>query len=145
MALNVGAMLIVFVGLVHLVNLGVERLCSQDLTALLGWVMRPFAFLLGVPAGDIPAAAELLATKAVFNEFLAYQALPEAALSARGHTILTYALCGFANPGSLGIMIGALAGMVPERRAEVAGLSLRAFAAGTLACFSTACVAGMLT
>jgi CNT family concentrative nucleoside transporter len=145
MALHVGAMLIVFVGLIHLLNLGVVRATGQDLTTLLGWAMRPFAYLLGVPQGDVPAVAELLATKSVFNEFLAYQALPEMQLSDRGHTIVTYALCGFANPGSLGIMIGALAGIVPERRAEIAGLSLRAFVAGTLACFSTACVAGLLT
>ena len=71
--------------------------------------------------------------------------IAEGALSPRAQTIATYALCGFANPGSLGILIGGLDGMIPERRAEVAGLSLKAFIAGTLACFCTACVAGVLT
>jgi nucleoside permease NupC len=103
---------------------------------------------MGVPAGDVAPVAELLATKSVFNEFLAYnnlQPLIDAGtLSPRGTVIATYALCGFANPGSLGIMIGALASLVPERRAEVAQLSIRAFVAGSLACFCTACVAGVL-
>jgi CNT family concentrative nucleoside transporter len=147
MALNVGAMLIVFVGLIYMINLGVEYLTNRTLTELLGWVMRPFAFFMGVPSQDIAAISELLATKSVFNEFLAYEQMQplKETLSPRSFTIGTYALCGFANPGSLGILIGALAGMAPERRTDVAQLSLRAFIGGTLACFTTACVAGILT
>ncbi len=149
MALNVAALLIVFIGLIFLVNLAIEGATGHTLTQALGWVFRPVAFLLGVPLADVPAVAELLATKSVFNEFLAYQQLQplllEQSISPRAATIATYALCGFANPGSLGIMIGAMAGMAPERRGEVAQLSMKAFAGGTLACFTTACVAGILT
>lgn len=149
MALNVGALLIVFVGLIYLADLAVTKATGNTLVALLGWVFRPFAFIMGVPHADIPAVAELLATKSVFNEFLAYRDLqPLIAnhlLSKRAVTISTYALCGFANPGSLGIMIGGIAAIAPERRAEVAQLSVKAFLGGTLAAFMTACVAGMLT
>jgi concentrative nucleoside transporter, CNT family len=148
MALHVGALLIVFVGLIYLADLAVTAVTGQSLTAVLGWAFRPFAFLMGVPLRDVPEVAELLATKSVFNEFLAYQNLQpliaEEAISPRAVTIATYALCGFANPGSLGIMIGAMAGLAPERRAEVAQLSLKAFLGGTLAAFMTACVAGVL-
>jgi concentrative nucleoside transporter, CNT family len=149
MALNVGATLIVFVGLIHLIDLAVIGLTSQSIAALLGWIMRPFAFLMGVPPADVPEVAELLAVKSVFNEFLAYQQMQpliaEGTISPRAAAIATYALCGFANPGSLGIMIGAMAGLLPGRRSEVARLSVKAFIGGTLAAFSTACIAGMLT
>ncbi len=149
MALQVGALLIIFVGLIYLFDLAATALTGHSLTGLLGWVFRPFAFLMGVPRADIATVSDLLATKSVFNEFLAYEKLQpliaEGVLQPRSVTIVTYALCGFANPGSLGIMIGALAGMAPERRSEVAQLSVKAFLAGTFACFTTACVAGILT
>lgn len=149
MALQVGALLIVFVGLIYLLDLVTTGVTGYPLTGLLGWVFRPFAFIMGVSWADIGPVSELLATKSVFNEFLAYEQLQpliaEGTLQPRSVTIVTYALCGFANPGSLGIMIGAMAGMAPERRAEVAQLSVKAFVAGTFACFATACVAGLLT
>ena len=148
MALNVAAMLIVFVGLIYLIDLAVVKVTGQTTTALLGWVFAPFAVIMGVPWSDIGAVSELLATKSVFNEFLAYQnmqpMIESGALSERSRMIATYALCGFANPGSLGILIGGLDGLMPERRAEVAAMSVKAFVAGTLACFCTACVAGVL-
>ncbi len=148
MALNVAAMLIVFVGLIYLIDLAVVKVTGQTTTALLGWVFMPFAVIMGVPWDDIGAVSELLATKSVFNEFLAYQnmqpMIESGALSERSRMIATYALCGFANPGSLGILIGGLDGLMPERRAEVAAMSVKAFIAGTLACFCTACVAGVL-
>jgi CNT family concentrative nucleoside transporter len=148
MALNVAAMLIVFVGLIYLIDLAVVKVTGQTTTALLGWVFAPFAVIMGVSWSDIGAVSELLATKSVFNEFLAYQnmqpMIESGALSPRSHMIVTYALCGFANPGSLGILIGGLDGLMPERRAEVAAMSVKAFVAGTLACFCTACVAGVL-
>jgi CNT family concentrative nucleoside transporter len=156
MALNVGAMLIIFVGLIHLLDLGVVGVSSLFIEGgyttvqWLGWVFRPFAFLMGVPWNDVPAVSELLATKSLFNEFIAYEEMKrligEGVLQpgSRSVTIATYALCGFANPGSLGILIGALAALVPERRAEVAALSVKAFIAGSFACFTTACVAGIL-
>jgi CNT family concentrative nucleoside transporter len=141
-------MLIVFVGLIYLIDLAVVKVTGQTTTALLGWVFMPFAVIMGVPWGDIGAVSELLATKSVFNEFLAYQnmqpMIESGALSERSRMIATYALCGFANPGSLGILIGGLDGLMPERRAEVAAMSVKAFIAGTLACFCTACVAGVL-
>jgi CNT family concentrative nucleoside transporter len=159
-ALNVGAALIVFVGFIYLLDLITTAVTGgHTLTQILGYAFRPFAFIMGVPWADIPQVSELLATKSVFNEFLAYESmqrviapdvLPDGAVAAdyiseRGKTIATYALCGFANPGSVGIMIGAMDSMVPERRAEVAQLSGKAFIAGTLAAFATACVAGVLT
>jgi len=148
-ALQVGALLIVFVGAIHLLDQLTAGVTGHSLSWLLGWVFRPFAFLMGVPWRDIGPVSELLAVKSVFNEFLAYEELQpliaEGALRPRSITIATYALCGFANPGSVGILMGALAGVVPERRGEVAQLCMKALVAGTLACFSTACIAGLLT
>ncbi len=149
MALNVGAMLIAFVGLIHLLDTCLEAIAGCGFTWLMGWVFRPFAFAMGVPWGDVPEVAELLATKTVINEFLAYSNLEpyieQQSLEPRSITIATYALCGFANPGSLGIAIGGLAGLMPERRSEVAQLGVRAFIGGTLACFITACVVGIIS
>ena len=148
MALHVGALLIVFVGLIFLLDLISVSISSVTLTALLSWLFRPFALILGIPFQDVAAVSQLLATKSVFNEFLAYEQMQSfiqsGSIQPRSITIATYALCGFANPGSLGIMIGAMSGIIPERRELIARLSLRAFVAGTLACFSTACVAGIL-
>ena len=148
MALNVGAMLIVFVGLIYLIDLAVSGVTGHTTTQVLGWFFRPFAFLMGVPAADLGPVSELLATKTIFNEFLAYQQMQpliqSGAISPRSVSIATYALCGFANPGSVGILIGALSALMPERRAEVAQLGLKALVAGTFACFATACVAGVL-
>ncbi len=148
MALNVAALLIVFVGLVHLLDMAVIRITGGTLVGLLGYLFRPFALLLGVPWRDIRPVSELLAMKTIFNEFLAYQhmqqLIAQQALTPRSITIATYALCGFANPGSIGIMIGGICALAPERRSEVAQLSLKAFIGGTLATFMTACIAGLL-
>ncbi len=148
MALHVGAMLIVFVGLIYLFDQASVALTSRTIAELAGWIMRPFAWIMGVPWRDVPEVARLLAVKSVFNEFIAYSELQpviaEQAVSRRGITIATYALCGFANPGSLGIMIGGISALAPERRSEVAALSVKAFIGGTLAAFMTACVAGVL-
>lgn len=149
MALNVGALLIVFVGSIYLVDWLAEAILGFSLTAMMSWVMWPFAFLMGVPWSDIPEVARLVAVKSVFNEFIAYSQmqplLQQHVISDRSGVIATYALCGFSNPGSLGIMIGAIGALAPNRRDEVAQLSLKALIAGTLTCFSTACVAGILT
>lgn len=148
MALHVGAMLIVFVGLIHLADQCCLAVLGLSLTELLGYAFRPFAWIMGVPARDVAHLAELLATKTVFNEFIAYQRLQplieSGAISRRTITIATYALCGFANPGSLGILIGGLSAIAPNRRVDIARLSVRAFIGGTLAAFTTACIAGML-
>jgi CNT family concentrative nucleoside transporter len=148
MALNVGAMIIAFIGLVYLLDLGLGALTGWSFAQVVGWLFRPFAFLMGVPRGDISVVAELLGKKTVLNEFIAYAdfhtRLEANALTPRGAVIVTYALCGFANPGSLGILIGATTGLLPGRRAEIVDLGLRSFVGGTLACFMTACVAGVL-
>ncbi len=149
MALNVGAVLIVFVGLIFLLDQATIAVTGLGTTTLMGYLFRPLAFLMGVPMRDVAPLAELLATKTVINEFIAYQSMQgliaEEVISKRTVTIATYALCGFANPGSLGVLIGGMSAVAPERRSEIAKMSLRALAAGTLAAFTTACIAGILT
>ncbi|MFA7693628.1 MAG: nucleoside transporter C-terminal domain-containing protein [Candidatus Hydrogenedentales bacterium] len=148
MALHVAAMLIVFVGLIYLADRFSLWLTGYAANTVLGYCFRPFAVIMGVPFSEVGIVAELLATKSIFNEFIAYQnmqqLIADGLLSKRSVTITTYALCGFANPGSLGILIGGIAALAPERRAEIASMSWRAFLGGTLASFMTACVAGML-
>lgn len=147
-ALQVGALLIVFVGLVYLLNTFCGAVTGYTFTDLMGIAFRPVAFFLGVPLKDVAAVGNLLGTKTVLNEFLAYQQLApmiaDKALDPRSVVIASYALCGFANPGSIGIAIGGMAGLAPERRPEITALGVRSFIGGTLACFSTACVAGIL-
>ena len=110
--------------------------------------MAPAAWLLGVPWADAGAVGSLIGVKTVLNEFFAYQGLAEqlgaGALAPRSAVIASYALCGFANFGSLAILLGGIGGLAPGRRGEVAQLGLRSIVSGTLASFSTACVAGML-
>lgn len=151
--LNIVAMLLVFVALVHLLNACLGVLPPVGGTAitverLLGYAMAPLAWLMGVPREEALTAGALLGTKTVLNEFLAYldlAALPQEALSARSRTILTYALCGFANLGSLGIMVGGLCTIAPERRAEILQLGPRSIVGGTLATCCTGAVVGLLT
>jgi CNT family concentrative nucleoside transporter len=106
----------------------------------LGWVFAPVVWLIGIPWQEAVAAGQLMGVKTMLNELLAYAqlaALPADALGERSRLIMTYALCGFANFGSLGIMLGGLGGLVPERRAEIAALGLRSIVAGTLATLMT--------
>ena len=149
LALNVGAMLIAFIGLIYLVDLAVKGVTGYTFAHVMGWFFYPFAFLMGVPWQDVGAVAQLLGKKTVLNEFLAYAdfkpLIASGALSPRSVTIATYALCGFANPGSLGILLGGLTAMIPERRSEIAELGLKSLIAGTLTCFAAACIAGMLS
>lgn len=167
LALNVGAMLIAFIGLVFLADrflqfvspwilpwsygaaanaFGWPEVQVLTLEGLFAVVFAPFAFLLGVPWGDIPAVAQLLGTKSVLNEFLAYARLQDIrdTMSPRAVTIATYALCGFANPGSLGILIAGMTALAPERRRTIVELGIKSLVAGTFACFMTACLAGVL-
>ena len=115
---------------------------------VLGYLWWPVAFLLGVPASECAAVGELLGTKLALNEFVAYadlgKQLAAGELSERTGTVATYALCGFANFGSCGLMIGALSGIVPGLRAPMSRDIARALAAGTLACLSRALVASAL-
>src|SRR6266850_70976 len=141
--LNIVAMLVVFVALVSLVNF---VLAPYTLQGILGWALAPLAWLAGISWHDAPAAGALLGTKTIINELVAYIDLAKTtALSERSRLLLTYALCGFANFGSLGIMIGGLGTMCPERRGEVVALGIKSIIAGTLAtCLTAATVALIL-
>jgi len=150
--LNIIAMLLVLVALVKLVNLGLGILPdigSDPLTLqrLFGWLMSPLAWLMGVPWNEAAIAGSLLGTKTVLNEFLAFvdlAALPPGALSPESRLIMTYALCGFANFGSLGIMIGGLTSLVPDRRPEIVALGMRSIVGGTLATCCTGAVVALV-
>jgi CNT family concentrative nucleoside transporter len=151
--LGIIAMLIVMVALVALVDIIVGHLPSvggAPLTVerIFGWLFFPLVWLYGVPAGEAADAGALLGTKSILNEFIAYlkmAALPGGALSPRSRLIMLYAMCGFANFGSVGIMIAGVSGMVPERRHEVVELALRALVSGTIASGMTGCVVGIMT
>jgi len=173
LVLNIVAMLIAFIALVALVNwllaalvggldwslwtlglaesphcllsglLGGEPLSLQR---ILGWLCAPLAWLMGVPWEDAHAVGVLIGEKTIFNEFIAYQSLMECkdALSPRAFTIATYALCGFANFGSIAVTIGGISQLAPSRRKEFAAYGFRAMIGGSLAAFMTAAIAGML-
>ncbi|MCF8029952.1 MAG: nucleoside:proton symporter [Desulfohalobiaceae bacterium] len=146
------ALLIVLIALVSLINqiLGILPSVGGDpltLQRILGWIMAPVVWLLGIPWEECFAAGGLMGTKTVLNEFLAYlelAELPQESLSERSRLIMTYAMCGFANPGSLGIMLGGLGGLAPERKAEIAGMGLKSILAGTLATCLTGSIVGVL-
>jgi len=166
LALNVGAMLLAFIALIALSNaliglpfelynhwMGLEGSAAIEpltLQRILGWLFWPFAFLIGVPAAECATVGTLLGEKIVLTEFIAYLHLYEslsegvAMLSPRTVVITSYALCGFANFGSIGIQLGGIGGMAPERRHDLARLGLRAMFGGLLASLMTAAVAGML-
>ncbi len=152
MVLNIVAMIIVIVALVYLVNAALGLLPDLagrpvTLERLLGYALAPLSWLLGIPWRDALPAGELLGTKTVLTEFLAYVRLgelPPELLEPRSRTILAYALCGFANFMSLGIMVTGLITMVPERRDEVLQFGMKSLVAGSLATFTSACFAGLL-
>ncbi len=143
-------LLIVLVALVTLVNLGLAWLpefagAPLTLQRILGLIMAPVVWLIGVPWAEAATAGSLMGVKTVLNELLAYlelSRLPAGALSPRSSIIMTYALCGFANFGSLGIMIGGLGALAPERRSEIVQLGPRSLLSGTLATLMTGAVAG---
>jgi CNT family concentrative nucleoside transporter len=141
--LNIVAMLVVFVALVALINILIS---PYTLQGMLGWALQPLAWLAGIPWAESRAAGALLGTKTVINELVAYLELAKLTeLSERSRVLLTYALCGFANFGSLGIMLGGLGTMCPERRGEIVSLGMKSIVAGTLAtCLTAASVALIL-
>ncbi|MGE0484837.1 MAG: NupC/NupG family nucleoside CNT transporter [Gammaproteobacteria bacterium] len=148
---NILAMLLVLLATVHLVNLALGHLtvagAALSLQRLFGWAFAPLCWLMGVPWAEAPAAGALVGTKTILNELLAYLELaasPAEAFSARTRLILTYALCGFANLGSLGMLTAALGVLVPARRGEIIALGWRALVAGTLATLSTGAVVGLV-
>ena len=166
LALNVGAMLIAFIALIALANallglpvslynewMGLDGGSAVEpltLQRILGWLFWPLAFLIGVPASECAAIGTLLGEKLVLTEFIAYLDLyetlseGEVALSPRTVVIASYALCGFANFGSIGIQLGGIGGIAPQRRHDLARLGVRAMLGGMLASLMTASVAGLL-
>jgi CNT family concentrative nucleoside transporter len=162
LAMNVAAMLVSFLALVALLNvllgalghaitaslawLGSSAQVQLSMETILGWLFRPLAILMGVPVQDSRTIGELLGTRMVLNEFIAYSRLGplKQTLDPKSFVIATYALCGFANFGSIGIQIGGIGALAPERKQDLARLGLRALFAGTFANFMTACIAGML-
>ncbi len=167
LAFNVGAMLLAFIALIAMLNailgvtaswLGVEGLLqgwgalaageSLSLEALLGWLLAPIAWIMGVPWSDAVAVGSLLGIKTVTNEFVAYlrfaDLLAAEALSPRSIVISTYALAGFANFSSIAVQIGGIGGIAPSRRSDLSRIGLRAMIGGTLAAFMTATIAGIL-
>ena len=150
--IQVIALLIVLVALVTLVNLALGILPpvageAVTLQRVLGYVMAPLTWLAGIPWSEAPTAGSLMGTKTVLNEFIAYielSKLDAAALSERSRIIMIYALCGFANLGSLGILIGGMGAMVPERRAEIVALGMKSIVSGTLATLATGATVGIL-
>jgi CNT family concentrative nucleoside transporter len=151
LAMNVGIMLISFLALVALLNGIMGWVHSgigwfpESINQVLGFLFSPVAWLIGVPWKDAPAIGNLLGTRMVLNEFIAYQQLgvQKAALLSRSFTIGTFALCGFANLGSIGMQIGGIGALVPERRNDLAKLGVRAMLAGTMANLISAAIAGM--
>jgi CNT family concentrative nucleoside transporter len=145
LALNVGAMLISFVAMIFLVNaiLGKVGLSMQ---MVFGWVFSPVAWSLGVPWKDAAVVGNLLGTRMVLNEFVAFAQLGtlKESLDPKSFTIATFALCGFANFASIGMQIGGIGALAPTRRSDLARLGLRAMLAGTLANFVTAIIVGFL-
>jgi CNT family concentrative nucleoside transporter len=146
-------MLLVMVALVQLVNVLIgflPTLGGQPLTLqrILGFIMSPVVWLFGIPWSQAQSAGSLMGTKTILNELLAFlemARLPQEALDPRSRLIMTYALTSFANFGSLGILIGGLGSLAPERRDEVVNLGFRAILAGTLATCMTGAVVGILT
>ena len=150
--LSIVAMLLVLVALVALANslLGLlPDVAGEELTLerMLGWAMAPVVWLIGVPWSEAPQAGSLMGIKTVLNELLAYLELAELAptLSERTRLIMTYALCGMANFGSVGIMVGGFTAMAPDRRSEIVELGLKSVVGGTLATLSTGAVVGIIT
>lgn len=164
LALNIGAMLLAFIALIAMINApltwfgevtGLQQVLGKptDMSTLLGYVLAPIAWLIGVPWQDATTVGGLIGTKIVLNEFVAYLQLadilqgrtPGVVLTEQGRLIATYALCGFANFSSIAIQIGGIGGLAPERRQDLARFGLRAVLGGTIATLMTATIAGVLT
>ncbi|XP_062541268.1 uncharacterized transporter YutK isoform X2 [Armigeres subalbatus] len=154
LVLGIIANLIAFVSFIAFVNgvlgwLG-ELVGIQDasLENIFGTIFRPLAFVMGVPWDESYFVGKLIGIKTIVNEFVAYQKLGEfidaKAISSRSAAIATYAICGFANPSSMGIMIGSLSAMVPDKRSAITSVAFRAFITGSIVCFMTACIGGLL-
>lgn len=170
LALNIGAMLIAAIGLVSMTNSmwgycchavgtvsGIDLSHVDSVQEILGYAFAPFAWLIGVPSQDCLVAGKLIGEKTVLNEFVAYShmgdylhgkplmdGVPVHELAERTKVILSYALCGFANIGSIGILVGGMGSLMPSRRSEIARLGFLALVGGTFSTFMTAAIAGMI-
>jgi concentrative nucleoside transporter, CNT family len=151
LALNVGAMLLAFIGLIALMNLmlgGIGNwfgMAGLSLQWILGWVFSPLAWLAGIPSPEIRLGGSLIGQKLVLNEFVAYVEFTgiQAAMTEKTRAICSVALCGFANLSSIAILLGGLGGMAPTRRQEIAQLGLKAVAAATLSNLTSATIVGI--
>ena len=150
LAINVGAIVLAFVGLIALTNSLLEGLGNQfnidnfSLEIILGYLFKPVAFILGIPWTEAQLAGNLIGQKLVFNEFLAYATFTEEIenFDTKSQAIITFALCGFANFSSIGITLGGLGSMIPSRKSEIAQLGIKAVCAGFLANLMSAAIAG---
>ena len=150
LAINVGAIVLAFVGLIALTNSLLEGLGNQfnidnfSLEIILGYLFKPVAFILGIPWTEAQLAGNLIGQKLVFNEFLAYATFTEEIenFDTKSQAIITFALCGFANFSSIGIILGGLGSMIPSRKSEIAQLGIKAVCAGFLANLMSAAIAG---
>jgi CNT family concentrative nucleoside transporter len=145
LALNVAAMLLAFIALVYLAN-GILGVFHTNLQTLFGYALAPVAWVIGVPWQDAKAVGNLMGTKLVLNEFVAFSMLGpmKGHIAERSFTIATYALCGFANFSSIGIQIGGIGALAPSRKQDLARLGFRAVVAGTMANYLAAAIAGLL-
>jgi CNT family concentrative nucleoside transporter len=161
LALNIAAMLIAFLALLALADYSVGQIGwwfgfrtesnepSLSFTVLLAYAFTPLAWIIGVPWNEAFDAGQLLGVKMVANEIVAYEQLGEmlrreqTPLSERTRNVMTYALCGFSNFSAIGIQVGGIGGLAPARKDEIATLGVRAMLGGTLACLTTACIAGI--
>ena len=160
LALNVGAMLLAFIALIYMFNWIISGIFTDlfgltiggesiTIEILLGYLLSPLAWIIGVPWNDAVSVGSLIGQKVVLNEFIAYlnlsQLIPTGVLSEKAIIISTYALCGFANFSSIAIQIGGIGGIAPDRKSDLAKFGLRAVLGGSLATFMTATIAGVLT
>ena len=160
LALNVGAMLLAFIALIYMFNWIITGIFTDlfgltiggesiTIEILLGYLLSPLAWIIGVPWNDAVSVGSLIGQKVVLNEFIAYlnlsQLIPTGVLSEKAIIISTYALCGFANFSSIAIQIGGIGGIAPDRKSDLAKFGLRAVLGGSLATFMTATIAGVLT
>ena len=147
-AINVIAMLIGFIALIAFINWGLGKIYPQlSLDFIFGKIFYPLAWVMGVPGADVETVATLMGQKLTINEFVAFDTLTHrlaAPLSDKANIIASFAICGFANFSSVGMQIGGIGALAPERRADLAKLGLKALVAGTLASYLSACIAGML-
>ena len=151
LALSIGALLLAFIGLIALINLiigwlgGLFNLSGLSLQQILGFILQPLAFLIGVPWDETRQVGSLLGQKLVLNEFIAYMDFVktyQGELTDRTEAIVTFALCGFASFTSIAIVVGGIGLLVPEKREDMAKLGLKAVAAATLANLMSATIAG---